>query len=597
MADLRFGFDWYNRETHATPKSVGDAAFAWGRDVWEEQMTRRQLSRVHESLYGNLPLLGRAMPSLTSRRLSLNIVRSMSQTVVAKMFAKTPPKPKFDISGGTYDDKTAAEQCEQGMDGIFYDTAFATRVLPAVGSCTTVYGTGSVLIHDDGKTVKIDAVNPTEWLIKEGEGLYGKPRNLGRTRLVDRAVLSMRYGDVIEARMAIAEAPGVNAEDDGALNDSSDMVRVYELWHLPDDDGKNGRHVICIGGWAFLDKEYEEDEFPVVFIRWTSPLPGLGFWGEGLAFELTGLQLEINKLLQQIQKGHHLITGHWYLNESAKIPTAHINNDLGAIIRFAGVRPDYVAPSIIAPEVYQHLWNLVQRSYEIAGISQLSSGALLPGKDMSGAAIDNFHDIESERFMTLGRDIEEFTCQVAMKAAIAAKRVKMKTRTLVDGKLIAIDWGTIEADLRTSRVQVYPASSIPSTYSGKLQWANQMAKWIPDDDMLDILGIPDVEGTQNRLLAPRRIIERNLNAIVKGDEYMPPEPLDDHKLALRLASQMYSMARLDGLDEGRLDLLRQYAETTKDFLAAAAPPPPPPPMPGAPPPGPPMPLPPAPVGP
>jgi hypothetical protein len=54
-------------------------------------------------------------------------------------------------------------------------------------------------------------------------------------------------------------------------------------------------------------------------MRWSEAL--VGFFGVGLVEELLGIQREINKLLQQIQRGHHLIAGHYLVENGSKVNT------------------------------------------------------------------------------------------------------------------------------------------------------------------------------------------------------------------------------------------------------------------------------------
>jgi hypothetical protein len=117
------------------------------------------------------------------------------------------------------------------------------------------------------------------------------------------------------------------------------------------------------------------------------------------------------------------------------------------------------------------------------------------------------------------------------------------------------------------------------------------------EDVLDAVDFPDVDAYKKRVLAPRRLIERNIARILKTGEFVSPEPADNHQLALKLVNEAYAEARLDNVPEAKLELLRRYMADTADFIAAATPPPPPappmagpmPPQPGAPP-GPPMPM-------
>ena len=78
--------------------------------------------------------------------------------------------------------------------------------------------------------------------------------------------------------------------------------------------------------------------------------------------------------------------------------------------------------------------------------------------------------------------------------------------------------------------------------------------------------------------------------MLKTGDPVAPEPTDNHELALRMVNEAYAEARLDGVPEEKLQLLRDYMAVTQSYLpkpapdmAAPSPPvdqmaPPPPPM-------------------
>ncbi len=87
------------------------------------------------------------------------------------------------------------------------------------------------------------------------------------------------------------------------------------------------------------------------------------------------------------------------MEHGSKVTQAQLNNDLAAIVKFSGTPPTYVPPQIIAPEVYQHLWALYAKAFEISGISQLNATGLKPSGLNSGAAQRAYQDVQSERFL------------------------------------------------------------------------------------------------------------------------------------------------------------------------------------------------------
>ena len=334
-----------------------------------------------------------------------------------------------------------------------------------------------------------------------------------------------------------------------------------------------GRHSIVIGNATLLDEEWEGG-FPFVFLRWSSDISG--FFGVGLAEELEGIQREINELLREIQKGHALIKGFWAVVQGSTL-TAQINNDLGAIVKYTGNPPQYYTPQIIAPEVYAHLWQLYAKSFEIAGISQLNATGQKPAGLDSGAAQRAYQDIQTERFLEIGQAYEEFVIEAARQVVRCAKKIGggYRVRAVDKNSVEFIKWSDVDIDEDSYVIRVYPTSLLPSTPAGKLAWAEDMMKAgiIPPDDVLDIVDFPDTESYAKRKNAARTLVERNIASMLKTGEAVSPEPFDPHELALRLVNEAYHEARLDGVPEEKLQLLRDYMTVTKTMMPAPPPPP------------------------
>lgn len=571
---------------------------AWVRHVREAQASSRFADLLHASLYGNIPLSGLGLGASSSRglnpsRLSLNVVRNMVAAVTSKIAAKNKPKPTFLTIEGDYEMRTQAEGLERFVDGVFYES-HVYRDLPQVFRQGAVLGTGALKVYEDGKRVVVEPVLKTELVVDDLEGQYGDPPNLGQTKYIDRRTVKATWAKDDEALAATIDRIPREADDIAAsLQSTSDQVMVYEAWHLGDGESP-GRHVICVDGADLLDEPWD-GPFPFAFFRWSKPL--VGFWGIGLAEELRGIQEEINKLLIEIQKAHHLIKGHYLVESGAKVQTSSLNNDLSAIVKYTGTAPQYVAPVAVGPDVYQHLERLYAKAYEISGISQLNATGQKPAGLNSGAAQRAYQDIQTERFLEVGQDYEEFVIETARQVVRCAQRIggSYKVRSIGKGQLSVIKWSDVHLDEDDYVIRVYPTSLLPSTPAGKLAWAQDMINSgaMPPEDVLDVVDFPDVEQYTKRKNAARKVVERNIAHMLKTGEFISPEPFDNHGLALKLVNEAYHCARLDGVPEDRLELLRRYMADTQDFMG---PPPPdpnmPPPMPGdapMPPPGGPMP--------
>lgn len=567
------------------------------RYIRNNQNDRKLSDLFCAALYGGMPIGGFGFgygstfrrSLATQNRLSLNVVRNMVGAVTSKIAAKNKPKPTFLTEDGNYELREKAQQMEKFVGGVFYESGVYAHLTECFRDAC-VYGTGCLKVFEGDGCVEVEHTSPLEIVVDDGEGFYGSPRNLYHRRYFDRLESKAKWMRVAkeegadeerlaEVAAAFASPQKVDPDDiEFAYQSTADQMLITEAWHLADSRDGKGRHVVAIDGCTLLDEEWE-GPFPFSFMRWTKPLQG--FFGVGLAEELMGIQREINKLLQQIQRGHHLISGHWLVGNGSNVTTTLLNNDLAAIVKYTGQKPEYVRPEIISPEIYNHLWQLYAKAFEISGISQLNATGQKPAGLDSGEAQRVYQDIQTERFLEVGQSYEEFVIEAARQVIRCAKRIGGGYRVKAVGKesFEPIDLSEINLPEDLYVIKVYPTSMLPTTPAGRLAWAQDMIKSqvIPPEDVLEIVDFPDTDAYAKRRLAPRKVIERNVAHMLKTGEFISPEPFDNHQLALRLVNESYHEARLDGVPEEKLELLRRYMADTQDFIGTAAPEPVPPP--------------------
>lgn len=566
------------------------------RRIRMNQEYRKFQDLLHASMYGNSPVsgfgVGNARRFVSGSRLSLNVARNMVAAVTSKIAAKNKPKPTFLTEEGNWDLREQAEQLEKFVGGVFYESGLYAELSDCFRDAC-IFGTAFLKIFDDGGKVVVERVRPMEIVVDDIEAHDGKPRNLYQRKYVDKLVLKAAFanGNDADAIAAAIECCERDPEDtEYAYNTTADQVLVTEAWHLGETDRVMGRHTMAIAGCTLVDEEWE-GPFPFAVLRWTKDVEG--FFGVGLVEELRGIQTEINSLLRDIQRGHHLIKGHWLVLQGSTV-TTQLNNDLAAIVKYTGAKPEYQPPAIIAPEIYSHLWQLYAKAFEIAGVSQLQATSQKPGGLDSGVALRTYNDIQTERFLEVGQSYEEFVVDAARQVVRCAKRIggAYKVRSVDGNSITTIDWSDV-ADLDDDSyvIRVYPTSMLPTTPAGKLQWAQDMIKsgLLPPEDVLDIVNFPDTEAYAKRKNAARRSIMRRLTKMVKTGDAIGPEPFDDLKLAFTLARDFYHECVNDGVDEPRLELVRTFITNVNALNKPPAPPPASPmtggpPMAGAPPP-------------
>lgn len=568
------------RDVHAKVFSVVRAI--------ESAQTWRQAARLkHVRLYGNREIAGLSASKFsqtTTRRredrLTLNVCKSCVDTAASKI-AKNKPKPMFLTSGGDADLQDKAKKLTKFCEGMFA----ASKVYEAgqqafVDSC--VVDTGCVKVTDDGEDLLVERVFIDEIFIDEVEGIYGNPRQLHHRRLMHADVLLAMFPDDAEKQHAILAA---RRREDSVTN----HVEVIESWHLRSAKGaKDGKRALSITGCTLLIEDYEPDYFPFAFLYWTTPFRG--FFGQGLVEELIGIQIEINRLLRTIQEAQHLACVPRVFFDNATAATVKpIDNEMGGHYSYSGRPPTIATANAMPSEIYQHLENLFRKAFEITGISQLSATSRKPAGLDSGAALREYQDIETERFVIIGQRYEAFYMQIArimldlMRARAKrfeeteaendnAMRVKVK-----DGKFIeTLDWKDVVLDEDKYEMQIFPVSFLPTSPAGRLQTVKELVKdgFIQDRSVaLSLLDFPDLEAFQSLQTASLDNIRKIVDNILQKGEFEAPDKYLNITLARSIAQAAYERGEEQGRPRERLDLLDTWMSMLDELEDQMKPPP------------------------
>lgn len=556
----------------ASPKSERAQAVCAIVKAISENDTRRQTQyQTSGRLYGNANLMGingvsfskvQSTQNAKTDRLTYNVCQSVTDTITSKM-AKNKPRAMFLTSGGNSKMQRKAKKLDKFVEGVFYENG-AHRLGPIIFRDGCISGDGFVHVFAKDGRVKFERVIASEIYVDWADGFYDQPRQLHRVKNVDRQVLIDMFP---EKASIIRTANSATADMIGVARNIADLVTVVESWHLKSGiDAKDGIHTICIPEGELFSEPWEKPYFPFARFSWCKRL--FGFFSQGLVEQIQNIQLEINKILWVIQRSFHLAGSFKILLENgSKIVKEHLNNDIGAIVSYSGVPPQYIVPQIVASEMYIHMQTLKQSAYEQAGISQLSANSQKPAGLNSGKALREYNDIESDRFMTIGQAYEDFFLQLARLTVDTAKDIYESDKKLevkVPGaKFIeTIDWKDVNLDDDEYVMKIFPVSSLPQEPAGRLQTIQEyiQAGWITPRTGRKLMDFPDLEMVEELANSAEEYLTKILDNIVDDGEFTPPEPYDDLGLARELALQYYAQGKTNNLEEEKLDLLRQFMD-------------------------------------
>lgn len=560
---------WWEAKGQECAESIESTVNA----LQKAQEPRLRQAAISMRQYGNFSVFGpaaaiyaKAMSSQTAvkDRMTDNVTQYAIDTIHSKVM-EGKPRPYFLTSGGNYRQQRKAKRLTQFEDGNFYQN----KTYDLGGLATRdamIWGDGFVHVFARGGKIRHERVMGSELWVDEEEAQYGFPRNMHRVKDVDRDELA---GYFPENKEDIFKASKVT--DKHSTGTISDMVKVVESWHLGSMDSKGemkgGRHAIALasnGTMLVEPEDWAHPFFPFAKMSWC-PRP-TGYWSQGLAEQLQGDQIELNKELWHIQRSLHIAGSiKLLLHNGSKIVQETINNELGGIIKWSGTqKPEYVVPTPIHPMYMENPRAIRERMLLKAGVSETSAAGKKPVGLDSGRALREQQDIETDRFRTTQRQLDSFYMQIAALDVAIGMEMETVDDVRVPGKgaFESINLKRDVGALKDSEfvLRCYSTSSLPKEPSAKLQTVQEymQAGIYSLRQGRKLLDSPDLEAAEALGNAQENIITKTLEDIAYEDEYAPPEPTDDLKLAKEMVVEFIQYMRLQGLEPEKLNQLRDW---------------------------------------
>lgn len=526
--------------------------------------------------------------TLPDDRPTFNLIQACTDTLVSRL-TQNEPSPKFLTDGADYKQRHLAQELNRFILGEFYQTDAYTKSARALRDCI-VTGSGILKIYrGDNDKVCVDRVMETDLFVDDNDSLNGDPQTLLQMKLVDRDKL---YANNPQSKDIIMQTPQSypdNSVDTGRT--TADQVMVVEGWKLasgPDPDAQGytpGRHTITTMGGIIFDEEWHKTEFPFVFMNYSDPF--LGFWGQGLATQLFGTQLSINRIMYTISRAISLVgVPRVFIEQSSKVVKAHNNNEIGVLVTYSGTKPSYEIAPCNAPELYEERDRLIEYGFRQCGVSNMQATSQKPAGLNSGEAIRSYDDINTDRFAQLSKKYENLFVDLAYLVTDVAMDIAKDTgkyQTVYPNKD-----GTKEIELPKMGflkdpfvIKCFTESSLPHSPAGRMAAVTEQvqAGMLTLKEGRRLMKFPDLEQNEKLDNASEERIFKILDAIVEDGEYTMPDPFLDLELASQLTVQYINLYLAANLEEKKADMLRTFFTQIQTLVQASMPPP----MPMAPP--------------
>ena len=400
----------------------------------------------------------------------LNIIASCIDTLHAKI-AESKVRPFFTTINGTFKDIQTVKQTQHFFD-IMFDEQGVNKTVSDAFRDACIFDTGVIYIDEETATVRRALpfqvyVSPSEVNYKNITKCYYEQRDFPVTCLPEKVLTKFKNKNL-------------DFVDFGIYYDTFNKTKAYTA---------NGSFVLA--------EEWDKQAIPFIFLHYKNPI--LGNVSISVVDMLINIQQEINVLMAKIKDASQINPANtFFVPDGSSIKAQQLNNRVGNVITYkpqasGGVPVITSTPAFIDGQYMSLLDSLIQKAYDIVGVSQLSATSRKPTGLNSGIAIATAEDIEADRFETQLNQVIRAYVDIA-KTCI--KIFDKDSEVLPSSKYrCSIKWSDVLREADNMNIQFSGADNLSKDPSTKLQQLQQLATAgvIPAARISQLMQIPDLE--------------------------------------------------------------------------------------------------------
>ena len=470
-----------------------------------------------------------------------NIVKSAVDTIVARLSMNKPKATAVSVNG-TWEDRLKCEGMTDFAAGVF-DQIDLYGMRPAIMRDACLSGDGILKVHEENGKLRGTRVLRGHLTIDECEGYQGDPRTIFERRWASKERLTAMYP---EAAQAIRDTPPSMDWDyfrPAVMSTYSNVIEYVHAYRLPDLPGApdargKGRHVIFTRQGVLRDKEYNREDFPYIRLTWSPPTTG--YWGESFVAAMRGGQIKVNQHDMNIYETmRRMNAGRWLVASGSDVVVQHLNNEIGAIVRYTGQRPIKDNTDSVPPEEIQ------ERNYEIQvqpmmnGISTLASSGQVPNNLRSGEGEKVAIDIHTQRFTPIEQRDEQFVCNAAQAYIDIVRSMKMPTLSGVAGgadytvwvrdrfdQTREIKFGQVDLNNERFRIRISATNAMADDPADRTDQAISFAQAgiLDGIEMVDAINFADLQSITASKTAALKMIRWLCYKMARDEDfYLAPE--------------------------------------------------------------------------
>lgn len=510
-----------------------------------------------------------------------NLIQSITDSLRAR-FATNRPRAKVVTRGAQFGTYRKGRLLDKYIWGEFLHHQVWSK-MDRMRLDAMIYGTGFIKVGIDKDELFLERVHPDEIIVDQRECISTEmPLTFVQRKLVSRYWLYETYGigeHGDEACKAIKEAQGQDWKYTSYRTPADDQVVLIEAWKRPTvKGGSDGRHVICIENYTFVDEPYKKQNFPFVWMKWRE---GDGFYGLPLISDLMGYQIKQDDMNDLIYHGQHVTCiPRIFVEEGSEFQIASLDNDPARIYtyRAGGNPPQAMTWSAFNPEIYNERERNASNAYKFSGMSEALAQATPLTKQQrfdSAPAQQMFQEAQDTRFNYFVQRDEEKHLELAeliveISAELYKNHKKGKTFYLSQNVVEQIEWSDVDMERDRFVLQIAAASVLSMSPAAR---RDQLEEWLNTgkiniEQYYSMSGEPDLERLTQRLAVKCELAEATVDQMLKGTP-KTPTAFDWESSLPYVQDELLHLLSLEDVPGEIIDLFIDWLEMAKELKAPA----------------------------
>lgn len=519
-------------------------------------------------------------------RVNYNVIKSVIDTLVSKA-CLNPPKATLITEGGCITDRLKATKLDKAVymamrsAGVFKDWNVFVKHALIHGDCDV-----KVYACPKEKKIKFTRILPCDIYVQDLDAMYGSPSCIYQTSFMHKDILFAKYPELKEIRDAKYRSESsklssqfISQNKTENIEGFRDYIEIVESWKTAVGKVK-GRHMIICRYGVLLDEPYDREDLPIVRLSWNKT--HFGYYSPGIPEQLESKQSQINMILafmtEASDKAKSPILFYQQTGTNDQ-PLKIKNNEIAQAVPYQGSNPPTWSTFSGYPATeFERLQWLIRSCYEEVGLNQMSStGKNILGSGASKVALQEFTNIESDRFQEFGKSLDNFMIDLCKQTISALQELKDLGVKYIKGEFKGgyeeIDLDFLNLDPSEFEFSIVTSSMLPMSSAARKDFASDLynSGIIDKVKMLELLQMPDLENLNKLELSGRRAIEVQIEKLIetKSEEYLIPNENSDLTYGLKFVISIlnqYSMTD-NAEDKEVLQLLETFKMNLTTVIA------------------------------